>query len=67
MYSQLYHPSLEVDPLMQEEEEEEEGGGSDGGGPLGECLKTLDYLKGRMQFGPADVKEIVKKSMCFCV
>lgn len=33
----------------------------DDGGPLGECLKTLDYLKGRMQFGPADVKEIVKE------
>ena len=50
-HPQLYHPSLEVDPLGNEE-----------GGDLWETvLKTrigLDCLKGRMQFGPADVKEL---------
>ena len=45
------------------------GAGGWGGVALGECLKTcfiLDYLKGRVQFGPADVKGTVK-SCVFCV
>ena len=62
---QLYHHSLEVDPLKCKGG----GGGGEEGGALGECLKTcfiLDYLKGRVQFGPADVKGTVK-SCVFCV
>lgn len=51
VHSQLYHPSLEVDPLKGEE-------GVEAFGRMLKDMFILSCLKGRMQFGPADVKEL---------